>query len=89
MAVQQLDILQKLSSFQTEKNKITVRVKQLNSVEYKIHRYSTGQLEGKVPINKCFNDLFGIRIIINSDFLNENYFDLKLTDSSKNGYVAS
>ena len=48
-------------------------------------------IKGKVPINKCFNDLLGFRIIINADFsfeqLNEHIhecFDsLKLIDSTK------
>ena len=45
--------------------KVTARVKAQNSIEFKIHNYKTEQHEyGKVPINKCFNDLFGIRVIL-------------------------
>ncbi|WP_270613221.1 hypothetical protein [Coprococcus sp. AM97-35] len=74
-----------------------MRIKQLNSIEYKISRYNTGDLKGKVPINKCLNDLFGVRIIIDSSFTHDDLADhlkakysmLKLTNASKNGYIAS
>lgn len=43
---------------------VTARVKTQNSIEYKIYNYKTSRHElGKVPLNKCMNDLFGIRII--------------------------
>ena len=49
-----------------------------------------------MPINKCCNDLFGIRIIIKEDYSLEEiinhvkacYPDLKVIDSSKNEYKA-
>lgn len=45
--------------------KVTARVKAQNSIEYKIQNYMTDRHEfGKIAINKCFNDLFGIRIIL-------------------------
>lgn len=48
------------------------------------------------PINKCFNDLFGCRIIVNNDYelnyllslINKLYPDLKCINASKNGYKA-
>ena len=44
---------------------VTARVKSRNSIEYKIEKYKTSRHEyGKVPINKCINDLFGARIIL-------------------------
>ncbi len=44
---------------------VTARVKTQNSIEYKIQNYKTDAHEnGKVPINKCLNDLLGIRIIL-------------------------
>lgn len=97
MSVHQLDVLQEVSSLQSDTNRISVRIKQLNSVEYKIFRYNTGQLKGKVPINKCLNDLFGVRIIIDGSFAHDDLMKhlelthpgIKLTDASKNGYVAS
>lgn len=46
-------------------SQVTARVKTQNSIEYKIQNYKTERHEfGKVPINKCFNDLFGVRIIL-------------------------
>ena len=97
MSTNQLDVLQEVSSLQSDTSRISVRIKQLNSIEYKIFRYNTGELKGKVPINKCLNDLFGVRIIIDDSFTHEDlmehiegkYSDMKLTDASKNGYVAS
>lgn len=56
--------MQEVSSLQSDTNRISVRIKQLDSVEYKIFRHNTGQLKDKVPINKFLNDLFGVRIII-------------------------
>ncbi len=44
---------------------VTARVKAQNSIEYKIQTYKTDRHEfGKVPINKCINDLFGVRIFL-------------------------
>lgn len=44
---------------------VTARVKAQNSIEYKIQTYKTERHEfGKVPINKCVNDLFGVRIFL-------------------------
>mgnify|MGYP002307362293 CR=1 FL=1 len=45
--------------------KVTARVKAQNSIEFKIQNYKTERHEfGKIPINKCINDLFGIRIFL-------------------------
>lgn len=47
--------------------KVRARVKAQNSIEYKIFNYMTERHEfGKVPINKCFNDLLGVRIVLGS-----------------------
>ena len=97
MAARQLDVLQEISSLQSDVSRISVRIKQLNSIEYKIYRYNVGELRGKVPINKCLNDLFGMRIIMDDSFthddlkehIEESYPDMKLTDASKKEYVAS
>lgn len=46
---------------------VTARVKAQNSIEYKIQTYKTDRHEfGRVPINKCINDLFGVRIFLGS-----------------------
>ena len=45
--------------------KVTARVKAQNSIEFKIQNYKTERHEfGKIPINKCINDLFGVRIFL-------------------------
>ena len=77
---------------------VTTRVKTHNSIEYKIQNYMTKQLEnGKVPINKCVNDLFGIRIFLETPLTFDEVFDFvenayhgkhKCIDSSKLDYKA-
>lgn len=50
----------------TEPNPISARIKTKNSIAYKIKNYRTERHGfGKTPINKCLNDLFGLRIILN------------------------
>ena len=78
---------------------IMTRVKAQNSIESKIHSYNTPKHEcGKIPLNKCFNDLFGIRIILTnslrfdeiSSFIAEQYKNkYKCIDSSKLDYKAT
>lgn len=79
------------------KNTITARVKSQNSIEYKIENYIKNHNEGKESINKCFNDIYGIRIIFEENidyedirsFINEKYPKLKCINSSKQDYVAT
>ncbi|MGN1412345.1 MAG: hypothetical protein ACI4WH_07580 [Oscillospiraceae bacterium] len=87
----------RLSNFKTDYIlRAESRVKQNNSAFYKIDRYIKGNGGGNNPINKCFNDLFGCRIIVNNDYeldyllslINKLYPDLKCTNASKNGYKA-
>lgn len=81
---------------------VNARVKAPNSIEYKIQNYkSEKHAFGKVPINKCLNDLFGFRIFFDkpvslSDIENfidntysqgTHYID-KCIDSSKLEYKA-
>lgn len=76
----------------------TARVKAHNSIEYKIQNYKTDKHEyGKIPINKCVNDLFGIRILLDPpvdfgvilEFVKENYQNkYRCIDSSKLDYKA-
>lgn len=95
---EQPEFVSGLIDLQCKTCKITTRVKQLNSIEYKLDRYvHNDQHHGTVSINKCFNDLFGIRIVLKSQFdhndlnsfIESNFSDLKLIDSTKNGYKAS
>ena len=72
-------------------------VKNRNSIEYKIKNYIENHENGKITINKCLNDLFGIRIICKDqiDFsqinhlVKEKYDKLKCIDSSKIEYKAT
>ncbi len=76
---------------------MNARVKNRNSIEYKIKNYIENHENGKITINKCLNDLFGIRIICKDqiDFsqinhlVKEKYDKLKCIDSSKIEYKAT
>ncbi len=86
-----------LLRFNTETIKINFRTKAKNSIELKINNYIKKHENGKVPISKCFNDLFGIRIISSekltfdmvSNLIKTKYSNLKCIDSSNNGYKAT
>ena len=77
---------------------VTARVKTQNSIEYKIQNYKTDRHEqGKIPINKCINDLFGFRIILDiplnfeevCTFIDKAYQNkYRCIDSSKLDYKA-
>ena len=77
---------------------VTARVKAQNSIEYKIQNYKTARHEfGRIPINKCVNDLFGVRIILDfpltfeaiQTFVENTYQDkYKCINSSKLDYKA-
>ena len=51
---------------------------------------------GKEPINKCFNDLFGIRIIVENnlefleikEYVENNYQNIKVIDALRGEYKA-
>lgn len=91
-----INIFMRLSS--TCSYQVTVRVKTQNSIEYKIQNYKTEKHGfGKIPINKCINDLLGIRIFLEealtfdeiSSFIKDVYQNkYKHIDSSKQGYKA-
>ena len=77
---------------------VTTRVKAYNSIEYKIQNYKTDRHEfGKIPINKCVNDLFGVRIFLETvltfdeiyAFIEDTYpGKYRCIDSSKFDYRA-
>ena len=77
---------------------VTTRVKTQNSIAFKIDSYSGEKHQnGKIPINKCLNDLFGVRIILEEAtdfpalraFFEETYPQTyKYIDSSKQRYRA-
>ncbi len=92
-----IQLVMDFKQFSTEKSKVNIRTKAKNSIEYKIKNYIENHENGKVPINKCFNDLFGIRMICKdeltytkiADLINNKYSDLKCIDSSKKDYRAT
>lgn len=83
--------------FTTEKSKVNIRTKAKNSIEYKIKNYMENHENGKVPINKCFNDLFGIRMISKDgltyneieNLITNKYTNVKCINSSKKDYKAT
>ena len=94
-------IKEKISSFEKSKHYIlSNRIKLENSIQYKIYNYMISEKheKGEVPINKCLNDLFGLRVIlpkeINFEFLenyiSKNYKDkLRCVKSIRGDYVAT
>lgn len=66
-----IQLLMDFKQFNTDKSKVNIRTKAKNSIEYKIKNYIQNHENGKVPINKCFNDLFGIRIICEHELSNK------------------
>ena len=77
---------------------VTSRVKAPNSIESKIQNYKTERHEwGRVPVNKCVNDLFGVRLILEAALTFEEIHAFvettyqgkyKCIDSSKAEYKA-
>ena len=71
----------------------------MSSLQDKINRYYAEKKHeyGKISINKCVNDILGIRLIFNEEenlheimnYINKKYNNLKSIDSSKDGYVAT
>lgn len=76
---------------------INIRIKTQNSIEYKIEKYIFSREKGMMPVNKCLNDLVGIRVFISDEVSHKNirehiedsYPKLKCIDSSKDGYIAT
>lgn len=56
-----IQLLMDMKKFNSENAKVNSRTKAKNSIEFKIENYINNHENGKVPISKCFNDLFGIR----------------------------
>ena len=82
---------------QTTNSKIYTRIKTPDSIRYKIENYTNNKPEkGNIPICKCLNDIFGIRIIHENDidinqikkFFVEKNLKLKCIDSSNGVYKA-
>ena len=92
-----IKLFMNFKQFNTENSKVNIRTKAKNSIEYKIKNYIENHEDGKVPINKCLNDLFGIRIICTEpienvqivELVKSNFKNLKCIDSSKQDYKAT
>lgn len=86
-----IDFTIKLQNEDFKDCKINTRVKTQNSIEYKTQNYYKNHENGEIPINKCFNDLFGIRIILEQNvehkqiqkFIKEKSEKVKCVNSSK------
>lgn len=72
------------------------RIKDQESALFKIQTYMGKSDCGNYPVIKCFNDLLGFRIVIDTDLsieelvesFNDVYPNYKCIDSSKNDYKA-
>lgn len=76
------------------------RIKNINSISSKIYQYISKKKEqGDVSINKCLNDLFGMRIVVPlkrfstllktvQDLANEKEWKCRIIDASKQEYKA-
>ena len=92
-----IQLLMDFKQFNTNNETVNIRTKTKNSIEYKIKRYTEKDESGEIPINKCLNDLFGIRLISNKsleykdifELVNEKFENLKCIDSSKKDYIAT
>ena len=92
-----IQLLMDFKKFNNENATVNIRTKAKNSIEFKIENYIKNHENGKVPISKCFNDLFGLRIICNKELsfdeilnlINTKYSNLKCIDSSKDEYKAT
>ncbi len=92
-----IQLLMDFKQFNTDTAKVNIRAKAKNSIEYKIENYIKNHENGEIPINKCFNDLFGIRMICSDEMENKKiiqlitnkYKNLKCIDSSKKDYKAT
>lgn len=92
-----IQLLMEFKKFNSENATVNIRTKAKNSIEFKIENYTRNHEKGKVSISKCFNDLFGIRIICGEELsfdeilqlINTKYNNIKCIDSTKNDYKAT
>ncbi|MDK6805117.1 hypothetical protein [Aerococcus sp. UMB7834] len=59
---------------------LSMRIKTMASIQDKIDRYYRSNHQGRIPINKCLNDLFGIRIFTSLDLISSSSFKLLCED---------
>ena len=90
------EVLENIKPFEFS-NVINTRVKSFNSIQYKIQNYELNHENGKIPLKKCLNDIFGLRMIFNEDinfdeinkFIEHEFPNLKCIYSVRGKYVAT
>ena len=79
-----------LSLFNKESDgyEVMCRIKNHNSIEEKIEDYCMYRQEkGEVSVNKCLNDLFGIRIVIDCGTISTDEIEIAIGDLADTLYV--
>lgn len=83
-----------------ETNSLFTRLKTTNSLLDKIERYNSGEIHdyGAEDINKCLNDILGIRIVLNDEicyeelqsYLKEKYDNIRciISNPKDSDYIA-
>lgn len=92
-----IKLLMDFKGFNSDDITVNIRTKAKNSIEFKIENYIKNHENGKIPISKCFNDLFGIRLISKEPIsfeeilklVSTKYDSLKCINSTKNEYKAT
>lgn len=92
-----VNIIFNIQGLNYKNSSVISRVKAQNSIEFKIDNYINNHENGKIPLKKCFNDLLGIRIVIDKEFEHDDvdkymqyeFSEYKCIDSSKDDYIAS
>lgn len=92
-----IELMNVFQRFNNKSAKVDTRVKAINSIEYKVKNYYENHNSGESPIIKCYNDLFGIRIIIKNEisyteieeFINKKYNkQVRVIKAVRNEYQA-
>ncbi|MDE5722348.1 MAG: hypothetical protein K2I30_06415 [Clostridia bacterium] len=87
-----------LNNWKENNSEVSTRVKARNSILFKIGNYQLPiHQNGEIPVKKCLNDLFGIRIIFDGDYSHEviskyikkEFKELKCICSDKQEYIAT
>lgn len=66
---------------------LRTRVKELDSLEEKINRYTNGHEKGKIPIQKCVNDMLGFRVISDKDLRYDSNFKSMCEEMKKKNNI--
>lgn len=85
-----------LKNWNKNSSRVNTRIKNQNSIEYKIDNYLKKDEKGTTRVNKCLNDIFGVRIILNQEYsyneieqyVHKEFPHLKCLNASKLEYIA-